>query len=185
MTVLKHPIPASLSRARHRSHSALHPAIARPLLALGAAALALGLDGCASVGTRFIQPYRIEIQQGNFVSSEMLSQLREGMTRDQVKFTLGSPMLVTAFRDDRWDYVFYQRKGSGEIIERKMTVWFNGNTLARWDADPMPSERPAPDPVAAPAADVPAAAPAAVPSAAVPPAAPAAAPASPAAPPAT
>lgn len=124
----------------------------------------LALSGCASLGLKFLTPYRPEIQQGNFVSSEMLSQLREGMTRDQVKFTLGTPMGTSLFRGDRWDYVFYLKRPSGEITERKLAVWFKDDKLARWEGDPMPSEHPAEaPPVASPAPPAPPAVPPAPP----------------------
>lgn len=115
------------------------------MLTAAAGLVLASASGCAGVGLNFLSPYRFEIQQGNFVSSEMVSQLRDGMTRDQVKFTLGTPMLTSAFRDDRWDYVFYIRRSSGVILERKLTVWFESNKLARWEGDKMPSERAAPD----------------------------------------
>lgn len=112
----------------------------------------LALPGCASL----IKPYRFEMQQGNFVSSEMVEQLRvakasrpEGVTRDQVRLILGSPMIRPVFHQDQWEYVFYNRKSSGEIVERKFTVYFAGERLERWEGDLMPSERPAPEPVAA------------------------------------
>lgn len=116
----------------------------RTLRALAAIAFATSLGGCANIGTLFFKPYRFEIQQGNFVSSEMVALLKAGMTRDQVRFTLGSPMVAPVFRADQWDYVFYQRKTSGEIVERKLSVYFENDRLARWEGDPMPSELPKP-----------------------------------------
>ena len=65
-----------------------------------------------------------------------------GMTRDQVRFTLGSPMVTPVFRADQWDYVFYLRKTSGELVERRLSLVFENDQLARWTGDEMPSELP-------------------------------------------
>ncbi len=61
----------------------------------------------------FFSPYRPDIQQGNFVSEEMLAQLKVGMTRDQVRFVLGTSLLTDIFHADRWDYPFRLARGSG------------------------------------------------------------------------
>ena len=85
-------------------------------------------------------PYRIDIQQGNFVSKEMLAQVKEGMTREQVRFALGSPLITDLFHDDRWDYVFRLQKGNGEVTTSRVSVFFNGNLLARVDGGNLPTE---------------------------------------------
>jgi outer membrane protein assembly factor BamE len=86
-------------------------------------------------------PYRPDIQQGNFVSQEMLTQLKVGQTRDQVKFILGTPLLTDAFHADRWDYPFYLARGNGELTTSRVTVYFKGDALARIDGGNLPSER--------------------------------------------
>ena len=69
----------------------------------------------------FLSPYRIDVQQGNFISREMVAQLKEGMrtkdgvTPEQVRFVLGTPLLTDIFHSNRWDYVFRLKKGSGEL----------------------------------------------------------------------
>lgn len=85
-------------------------------------------------------PYRIDIQQGNFVSKEMLAQVKEGMTREQVRFALGTPLVTDIFHDDRWDYVFRLQKGNGEITTSRVSAFFNGNLLARIDGGNLPTE---------------------------------------------
>src|SRR5688572_9091823 len=55
--------------------------------------------------------YRINIQQGNFLDPKALEQLQAGMTRSQVRFLLGTPMVADAFDPDRWDYVYYFKRG--------------------------------------------------------------------------
>lgn len=96
----------------------------------------------------FITPYRMEIQQGNFITQENISQLRPGMTRDQVRFVLGSPLVVDVFHSDRWEYVFQrQLEFSKGIEQRKLTVFFENEKLKRIEGDvvPAPSTPAAPE----------------------------------------
>ncbi|MCS0660536.1 outer membrane protein assembly factor BamE [Massilia terrae] len=86
-------------------------------------------------------PYRPDIQQGNFVSQEMLDQLKAGMTRDQVKFVLGTPMLSDIFHENRWDYPFYLARGNGELTTSRVTVYFKDNKVDHWDGGHLPSEK--------------------------------------------
>jgi outer membrane protein assembly factor BamE len=86
-----------------------------------------------------ITPYRMEIQQGNFVSQEMVSQLKPGMTKEQVRFILGTPMVTDIFHSDRWDYVYWRETSKGTREQRKLTVLFEKGELARLDGDVVPS----------------------------------------------
>ncbi len=86
-------------------------------------------------------PYRPDIQQGNFVSQEMFAQLKEGQTRDQVKFILGTPLLTDAFHADRWDYPFYLQRGNGELTTARVTVYFADNKVSKIDGGNLPSEK--------------------------------------------
>lgn len=112
--------------------------------ALGAVALLALLAGCSSMrnwAPPFMQPYRPDVQQGNVITQEMVEQLRDGMTRDQVRFLLGTPMLASLFHQDRWDYVYYLKRGKGtEVQSRRLVVYFKDNRLVRFAADPMPLE---------------------------------------------
>lgn len=95
----------------------------------------------------FLTPYRIDIQQGNFVSREMVAQLKEGMqrkegvTRDQVRFVLGTPLLTDLFHADRWDYAFRLKKSTGEVIASRVTVFFKDNRLVDIEGDTLPTEK--------------------------------------------
>jgi outer membrane protein assembly factor BamE len=82
-----------------------------------------------------VDPYRIDVRQGNYVDQEMVAQLRRGMTRDQVRFVLGSPLVVDMFRNDRWDYVYRFRPGSGEPQQRLISLFFAGDALDRIEGD--------------------------------------------------
>jgi outer membrane protein assembly factor BamE len=86
-------------------------------------------------------PYRPDIQQGNFVSQEMLAQLKVGQTRDQVKFILGTPLLTDMFHADRWDYPFYLARGNGELTTSRVTVYFKDDKVAKFDGGNLPTER--------------------------------------------
>jgi len=95
-------------------------------------------------------PYRPDIQQGNFVSQEMLNQLKVGQTREQVRFLLGSPLLTDAFHADRWDYPFYLARGNGELTTSRVTIFFKGDTVERFEGGNLPSERDYIDRIAGP-----------------------------------
>lgn len=115
-------------------------------LRLGIVLAALAASGCGALdsGTRSIagvfRPYRVEVVQGNFVSSEQVALLRPGMSRLQVRELLGSPLLASVFHEERWDYVFTLRRQGVEPQQRRLTVYFKGDELARFEGDPMPSE---------------------------------------------
>ena len=84
----------------------------------------------------WITPYRIEIQQGNYVTQEMVAELKPGLTRDQVRFVLGTPLLSDIFHDERWDYVFVrQRANSNDVEYRRIAVFFEDGKLTRVDGD--------------------------------------------------
>ena len=90
----------------------------------------------------FFSPYRPDIQQGNFVSEEMLAQLKVGMTRDQVRFIFGTALLADPFHANRWDYAFRMAKGSGEITTSRVIVFFDADgKVARWEGGNLPTEK--------------------------------------------
>ena len=82
-----------------------------------------------------VNPYRIDVRQGNYVDQDMVAQLRRGMTRDQVRFLLGTPLVVDMFRNDRWDYVYLFKPGQGQAQQRVLSVFFNGDLLDRLEGD--------------------------------------------------
>lgn len=100
-----------------------------------AATLLLGACGVPQL----ITPYRMDIQQGNYISQEMVSQLRPGMTREQVRFVLGTPLLADIFHADRWDYVYYRDVLGAAREERKIAVIFQDGKLVRVEGDVVPA----------------------------------------------
>jgi len=130
------------------------PCVARPLRQRLCAALciacAASVAGCKSWSTDDlpgVTPYRIEIQQGNFVSQDMLSKLKRGMSREQVRFVLGTPLITDMFHANRWDYVFYREYPNRTREERRLSVYFENDRLVRVEGDVVP-EGQAPKPAA-------------------------------------
>jgi len=87
-----------------------------------------------------LEPYRMTIQQGNYLSQEMIAQLKLGMTRDQVRFVLGTPLLMDVFHADRWDYVYTREVPGGKREQRNLSVVFEKDKLARVLGDLVPPE---------------------------------------------
>jgi outer membrane protein assembly factor BamE len=78
--------------------------------------------------------YRINIQQGNFLNQSAVDTVKEGMTRSQVRYLLGTPMVADSFNKERWDYIYYLKKGrSRHVDSRRVTVYFDGDKVARLD----------------------------------------------------
>jgi outer membrane protein assembly factor BamE len=102
--------------------------------------LAISLAGCAS--SKFGFPYRAGVQQGNWLTKEQVALLRTGMTREQVKFALGTPSLASVLHSNRWDYPYYYRDGSGKVEERIFTVFFTDNMLSKWEGADQPELQP-------------------------------------------
>jgi outer membrane protein assembly factor BamE len=105
------------------------------------AALCVANSACSSSYVpNVLRPYRPDVQQGNIITRDMVEQLRPGMTRDQVRFLLGTPMLTDIFHQDRWDYTYYLRRKSGETQIRKLSIRFAEGKLTKFDSDAMPTE---------------------------------------------
>ena len=96
-------------------------------LFLLSAALCLLLQGCGI--------YRIDVQQGNEITAEMLNRLEIGMSKDEVVEVLGLPLVNDPFHLDRWDYYFYLKKGkNGEVEQRSATLQFSEGGLSGIDS---------------------------------------------------
>lgn len=96
---------------------------------------------CTACGTALptIKPYKLDVQQGNVVTSKMLLQLRPGMTKSQVRFIMGTPLLQDSFHGNRWDYV-YQMRENGKIIEqRRVILEFENELLKSVRGDVIPA----------------------------------------------
>jgi outer membrane protein assembly factor BamE len=95
---------------------------------------AMSLAGCT-----MLSPYKMDVQQGNLVTREMIARLQPGMTRSQVRFALGTPLVVDPFRADRWDYVYVYMKQGAVTEQRRIVVVFKDEKLARIEGDVVPA----------------------------------------------
>jgi outer membrane protein assembly factor BamE len=118
----------------------------RTLPVLAVFAFAALLAGCGSVDSTSrriasaFTPYKIEIVQGNFVSKEQVQALRPGMSREQVRQILGTPLVTSLFHAERWDYVFTLKRQGVDPQQRRLTVFFKGEGMDHFEGDTMPSE---------------------------------------------
>jgi outer membrane protein assembly factor BamE len=98
--------------------------------------LALAAASCSYVPRiPGITPYKMEIQQGNYVSQEMVSQLKPGMSKEEVRLVLGTPLLTDIFHADRWDYIYWRERADGKLEHRKLAVYFRDGKLSHLDGD--------------------------------------------------
>jgi outer membrane protein assembly factor BamE len=94
------------------------------------------LSGCGNVNSfRFPGVYRIDIPQGNIITQDMVDQLRPGLSKRQVNFILGTPLIRDTFDQDRWDYVYSYQPGGGERLQERLVVFFEDGALVRFDGD--------------------------------------------------
>ncbi|HWW81881.1 MAG TPA: outer membrane protein assembly factor BamE [Steroidobacteraceae bacterium] len=107
-------------------------------MAVGLLAAGTLLSGCV---------YRMNIQQGNYLEGRTVDQLQVGMTRSQVRFLLGTPMVPDAFNKERWDYMYYFKKGRWKRPEeRRVIVWFKEEKVDKFEKNNVPASPPmAPD----------------------------------------
>jgi len=110
---------------------------------LPVALLSLLVTGCATFDRympswRSLGVYKIDVNQGNYLSQDMVDRLKVGMTQPQVRQILGTPLVTSPFRADRWDYV-YEYLHRGQVVEhRNFTVFFADGKVTRWEGDKLP-----------------------------------------------
>lgn len=109
----------------------------------------IALTGCTSAVdetqrawmNKVFQPYVPDVVQGNFISSEQYAKLQLGQSREQVRQILGTPLLASYFHANRWDYIFeFKRAGQPIAKERRVTVFFEGDKLVKFQGDALPTE---------------------------------------------
>lgn len=103
-------------------------------------ASSLLIAGCAS--DRWGFPYRVGLQQGNWVTEQQIGMLFQGMTREQVRYALGSPTLTSALHSDRWDYPYFYNSPRQVAEIRNFSVFFSGDLLTSWNGDAQPTQEP-------------------------------------------
>ncbi len=97
-------------------------------------------------GSNLLKPFRLDIAQGNYLTSDTLERVRPGMQRQDVRFILGSPLLLDPFHPNRWDYIFRFERGTGEAVTRRVTIHFEGDQVGRIEADALPARDETNDP---------------------------------------
>lgn len=97
-------------------------------------ALCLTLSGC------FIRPFEFDLYQGNIITPEMVAQIEPGMSQEQVRYILGSPLLEDAFHYDRWDYIYLETPRHGEEIRHHVAICFVEGHVEQVICDPLTSE---------------------------------------------
>jgi outer membrane protein assembly factor BamE len=108
--------------------------LALPLL------VALSACGSAPKITSLLTPYRIDVRQGNYVTQEMVAQLQTGQSKDQVRYILGTPLVMDIYHAERWDYIYRFQPGRGEAQQRRIAIIFSDGKLARIEGDVMSKE---------------------------------------------
>jgi outer membrane protein assembly factor BamE len=97
------------------------------------------LAGCQTVTLPGLSAHKIDIQQGNYVTQDMVAKLKPGMSRSQVRFALGTPLITDPFHPDRWDYVYVLHKRGKLIEQRRIAVVFKDDKLLRIEGDVVPA----------------------------------------------
>ena len=91
------------------------------------------LASCSYISSPVLSPYKMDIRQGNSISAEMREKLKLGMTRHQVRYVLGTPMVSDVFHGNRWVYI-YMLEQEGKVVEKqRLTLYFEGDNLVRMD----------------------------------------------------
>ena len=102
----------------------------------------LTLASCTSIMENLPGVYKLDIQQGNIIDQEMIDQLRPGMSKRQVLYVIGSPMLVDVFHQQRWDYINSEQEGGSPRLQKRISLYFEGDNLTGVQGDFRPSSKP-------------------------------------------
>src|SRR5574343_781693 len=109
------------------------------LLALAAP---VALTGCETILSNLPGVYTIDIEQGNMIDQAMVDQLRPNMSKRQVLYIMGSPMLTDTFHEQRWDYLYSDQPGGEARMQKRLSLYFNGDNLTGVQGDFRPSQLP-------------------------------------------
>ncbi len=104
----------------------------RAIFAIFITFVALALSGCGLV-------YKMEVNQGNYVTQDMVGKLKEGQTRQQVRLVLGTPTTESVFHKDRWDYAYSLERRGRAITSHKLTVLFDDDKVKSWSVADLPT----------------------------------------------
>lgn len=107
-----------------------------------AIAAPLTMTACETILNNLPGVYKIDIEQGNMIDQAMVDQLRPNMTKRQVLYIMGSPMLNDTFHEQRWDYLYSNQPGGEDRVQKRLALYFNGDNLAGVQGDFRPSALP-------------------------------------------
>jgi len=127
----------------------------KSLHALALLILIPALPACSTLAVDVPLVYKIDINQGNIIDQELINQLRPNMSKRQVIYILGSPLLVDAFNKNRWDYIQSEQIGSGDRAQQRVALFFEDDRLIHLEGDLAPENNPAPVPSKETTIDVP------------------------------
>ncbi len=111
----------------------------RKLLITAVCCASLIGTGCSSFHIPWV--YKIDVPQGNIVTQEMVDQLHTGMSKRQVSYAMGTPLVIDVFHPERWDYIYSLQKGGHKPVHHRVTVFFENDKLARIEGDYQPHPR--------------------------------------------
>ena len=126
----------------------LHRSLVRLLLpVLFLPGVLLNISACSFPGV-----YKLDVQQGNIITQDMVNQLKPGMNKKQVRYIMGTPLLIDSFEDNRWDYFYSLKNGNDDLAQERLTLFFTDDQLVNMQGNFRPeqanSKQPA-EPVAA------------------------------------
>lgn len=100
----------------------------------------IGIIACVLITgcSEFPGVHKIDIPQGNIVTQDMVNQLKPGMTRNQVRFVMGTPLITDTFSPDRWDYIYSMKKDDKPRTEKRLSLFFQDDKLTRIGGDYRP-----------------------------------------------
>ena len=110
--------------------------------ALAALIAALAASACGVPRIPGITPYKMDVQQGNFVTQEQVARLKAGMSKEEVRLVLGTPLLTDIFHGERWDYVYWREDSEYRREQRRLAVFFVDGKLSRVDGDVVTAREP-------------------------------------------
>jgi outer membrane protein assembly factor BamE len=99
-------------------------------------AVLFALSACSYIPR--VGVYKLEVNQGNYVTEDMVEKLRPGMTKSQARLVLGTPLVIDVFHADRWDYVYHHEAEGKTNDQRRFSVYFQDDKLASWEGDKAP-----------------------------------------------
>ena len=105
----------------------------------------LSLIIISSCSGRLFTVHKIDVQQGNAVEPEKVAQLKVGMTKEQVKYLMGTPLVTDIFHPDRWDYVYHLIPDYGDTERRHLAIFFEGNIVSNIEKEDVPEPEAEPE----------------------------------------